>query len=96
MTDPNSPTLEALDAVTDYLDHVQRLRGGKKFAFLMLCSDGTGTVTIDGRKFGTIFRPIAEAYDEAQAWLAGTDEATKALDSEIGQPVDHLFVDAAP
>ena len=95
MADPTSPTLAALDAVIDYLDHVRHRGPHSSSAYMNIFDDGCGTITVWGRRFGNVMHPIAEAYEQVEAWLAGTDEATRALDSEIGENVDHIFAGTA-
>ena len=98
MADPTSPTLAALAAVSDYLDHVRERDPRKRSVHLSLFEDGCGVIRIDDRQFGAFSRPIAEAYEACEAWLSdpnGTDEAIKALDSEIGENVDHIFAGTA-
>lgn len=91
MADPTPPTLAALDTVIDWLDRVRRASGGKWHTCLSLFEDGSGTISVDSRHFGSIATPIEQAYEAVEAYLAGTDEASKALDSEIGENVDHIF-----
>ena len=91
MADPTSPTLAALDAVIDYLDHVRERDPSKRSVHLSLFDDGIGIITIGDRRFGDLHSPASKAVEQVEAWLAGTDEASKALDSEIGESVDHLF-----